>query len=430
MCASDDPEGPVSCTYTEANGEYAIVGLRAGSYQVRFQGDGDAAQYYDGAYLAKEATPVVVSAASTRSGIDAALSPGGSIRGKVTAAAGGKDASGVTVCASLVGGEPAVAGCGQTSNRGEYSIGGLDPGSYTVEFADKGKYETEFYDGVSSAAEATPVAVDLGAPSEGIDAEMVLTTATGPTNTVAPSISGSASVGSTLSCSDGTWIGEPLPTFSAGWLRDGTPIPAADGQSYVVTSADEGHQLSCEVTATNASGSASALSAAVSVPAGASQGKSGTPIEGEPPAHGQAPGPGLGSPGVSGYRVAAVPAPALAGRIGLRMDTLYVPLRCTATLGECLRVTVTAFVVEMVGRRVTAVTAGRGVRPRADTRTLVIGSASAALSAGGSEDVQLHLDVAGRRLLKQPGTLAALIELRSQSTVVSRRIVRFRERLR
>lgn len=81
-----------------------------------------------------------------------------------------------------------------------------------------------------------------------------------PSNTVAPVVSGTPAVGSTLSVSNGTWTGSPT-SYSYQWKRDGVPIIGASSSSYTVVSADVGHTLIASVTATNGSGSASVDSA-------------------------------------------------------------------------------------------------------------------------------------------------------------------------
>ena len=83
----------------------------------------------------------------------------------------------------------------------------------------------------------------------------------GPVNTKAPEVSGTAKVGETLSCSTGTWSGVPAPTFTYQWLRDGGEIATATLSTYKVVAADEGHSLSCKVTATNSEGKEAATSA-------------------------------------------------------------------------------------------------------------------------------------------------------------------------
>lgn len=81
-----------------------------------------------------------------------------------------------------------------------------------------------------------------------------------PVNTVAPVVSGTATVGSTLSTTDGTWTGAPAPTFTYQWQRGVSNISGATSSTYVVQAADALSTLRCVVTATNPLGSASANS--------------------------------------------------------------------------------------------------------------------------------------------------------------------------
>jgi hypothetical protein len=84
---------------------------------------------------------------------------------------------------------------------------------------------------------------------------------TRPTDVEAPQVSGSAAVGQQLTCLRGIWNGQPPPTFSYEWLRDGTSILSATSSTYTVELGDQGHLLSCEVIATNSEGRAEAESA-------------------------------------------------------------------------------------------------------------------------------------------------------------------------
>jgi hypothetical protein len=45
-----------------------------------------------------------------------------------------------------------------------------------------------------------------------------------PVNIVAPAVTGTATVGQTLSTTDGTWTGAPAPTFSYQWQRNNVNI--------------------------------------------------------------------------------------------------------------------------------------------------------------------------------------------------------------
>ena len=83
-----------------------------------------------------------------------------------------------------------------------------------------------------------------------------------------PTISGTPRVAQTLTCNPPP-ISNPdggATTTSYSWLRNGTPISGATGQTYVATAADAGQNLTCTVTVTNPAGSTSATSPVVSVP--------------------------------------------------------------------------------------------------------------------------------------------------------------------
>jgi len=103
-----------------------------------------------------------------------------------------------------------------------------------------------------------------------------------PANTSAPVASGTRAPGQALSCSNGSWTGYPPPTFIYQWLRDDAPIGGATTSTYTVQTADQGHGLTCQVTASNSAGSESATSNTLQVPAaqaaaagGAGSGSSG-----------------------------------------------------------------------------------------------------------------------------------------------------------
>lgn len=97
-----------------------------------------------------------------------------------------------------------------------------------------------------------------------------------PTNSAAPSISGSAAVGQTLTCNPGTWTGGP--TYAYSWRRDGAEV--GTGATYALVAADAGKAITCRVTGTNGSGSATATSAAVTPTAAPS---TGAPVAGAVP---------------------------------------------------------------------------------------------------------------------------------------------------
>ena len=87
-----------------------------------------------------------------------------------------------------------------------------------------------------------------------------------PENIEAPLVSGTTAVGAALKCGPGIWKGRPPPIFTYQWFRDATSIASANSSTYTVDLGDQGHAVSCEVTATNGDGRAAAKSAAVSIP--------------------------------------------------------------------------------------------------------------------------------------------------------------------
>jgi len=87
-----------------------------------------------------------------------------------------------------------------------------------------------------------------------------------PVNTGPPVLSGTPALGQRLSCSTGSWTGFMPLTFSYAWLREGSAISGAAGNTYVVQPADQGRGLACRVTASNSVASASATSNTLKVP--------------------------------------------------------------------------------------------------------------------------------------------------------------------
>ncbi len=102
-----------------------------------------------------------------------------------------------------------------------------------------------------------------------------------PEDVTPPEVLGTPAVESELTCETGKWNNEP--TFTFQWLRDGSKIVGATGQTYKVTSADETHTLSCEVTATNGAGKVPKVSSSASnkhIPGSAPEDKTPPTIKG------------------------------------------------------------------------------------------------------------------------------------------------------
>jgi hypothetical protein len=346
-------------TETNASGEYTIVGLAEGSYKVRFSpsvesGLNYVTQYYDGALSLGAAKSVSVTQEHTTSPINAELQVGGTISGTVTDAWRHAPLSKVYVVA--LGPNEAFAGGTDTNASGEYTIQGLATGEYKIAFVDT-SYVVQYYNDQPSPASADPVTTDEGETTAGIDAALVRKE---PVNTAAPVVSGTPVVGQTLSCSTGTWTGEPMLAYTYAWLRNGATITGANVSTYGVQSADQGTALACKVTATNKSGSVSAVSNTLTVPAAS------------PP-----PPP---------------PAPIvklLSSKILVSGSSAGVPISCAqATCTGTIELTEQI----LVRRRVHG-------RTRSKRETVILGRGAYTLSADHSATISIHLTRTGMRAL-------------------------------
>lgn len=76
-----------------------------------------------------------------------------------------------------------------------------------------------------------------------------------PVNTTPPVVSGTGTVGSTLSCTTGVWTNAPT-SYTYAWLRGGIVIAGVTGPTYILQAADSGTNVSCRVVATNPAGQA------------------------------------------------------------------------------------------------------------------------------------------------------------------------------
>ncbi len=116
-----------------------------------------------------------------------------------------------------------------------------------------------------------------------------------PNNATAPTVSGTARQGQTLTASSGSWGGSPTITYAYQWQRCNAggsgcaSISGASNATYLLVGSDVGHTIRVRVTATNSDGSGQAFSAPTGViadlgnaPAATSQpNASGTTVEGQ-----------------------------------------------------------------------------------------------------------------------------------------------------
>jgi hypothetical protein len=246
---------------------------------------------------------------------------------------------------------------------------------------------------------ASPVGTNVGADETFTTATSAQTPLVYPN----PSITGTPGVGERLECHSGIPFGAAA-RLSYAWLRDLVAIPGASGSSYVVKGADTGHHLQCQVSATDAGGSATARSAFVTIP-----------VEAVPASVGET----------------------FVGRAAFKNGRVSVPVTCSPRAsGDCqilLRLTVSE---TLSGGRIVAVAArpttpaGRHAAQRLtpSTRrassaaatlrrvTVTLGSARARLGRGQRRTLTVSLNATGGRLLA--GRRRLPVELLVSGTVI------------
>jgi acid phosphatase len=120
--------------------------------------------------------------------LDAAIPPA-SVTGNVTDASTGQTISGACVYLYQAGVSSSAAYATCTSASGDYSIGGIQPGSYSIAFTDPaGTHLTQWYNGQSSQATAATITLADGQTDSGLNA--ALPELTGLSGTVTDARSG------------------------------------------------------------------------------------------------------------------------------------------------------------------------------------------------------------------------------------------------
>ncbi len=159
-------------TNTDADGYYTVSELPAGNHKVRFKDAGGTytTEFYDNKPTFVTADLVAVTAGGTTPNIDAQLTSGGTISGKVS---DGADVGipGILVYAYDLG--HSFLAYGSTDSNGLYSVDGLPTGGCKIEFINNGtNYIPEWYNDKSGFATADQVDVTSGSITPNINAQL------------------------------------------------------------------------------------------------------------------------------------------------------------------------------------------------------------------------------------------------------------------
>ncbi len=169
-------------TVTDSSGEY-VISVPPGFYLVYADRKGYRGEFYDDVVDPLQATPVQVTENEHVTGIDFGLLPLGSISGKVVDQETGQPIVGALVGAFPERFRPYLVAIGEvdpgvrarlrglfarTDSTGSYTIDGLPAGTYFVGAVAEG-YLPEFWQEAATIGDATPVEVNDGVETTGID---------------------------------------------------------------------------------------------------------------------------------------------------------------------------------------------------------------------------------------------------------------------
>ena len=183
--------GWVDQAYTDADGDYLIGGLPAGTYRVQFADPQElyVPEVYDDAGDLDSGVDILLTPGVIADGIDASMESSSEISGTVTGPDGTTPLDGIMVAAygwSVAEETWGAVGEVETDADGHYAIGGLVAGTYRVQFQDlTNDYAREIYDNAANLNSGTDIVLSAGSSADGIDASLALAaeitgTVTGP----------------------------------------------------------------------------------------------------------------------------------------------------------------------------------------------------------------------------------------------------------
>jgi hypothetical protein len=214
---------PVSDAVAQG-GSYVLSGLLPGAYHVAFihdcLGNPYPTQWYSRKPSPAGAARVIVRAGQTTSGINAALTPGGSITGLVTSAATHAPLGNICIFAQNVA-QQLDFGFGFTNGQGHYAIPGLNSGRYEIEFLPC------FGDSLAGQVRSSLVTVVAPRQTRGIDAAL------GAAGTIQGHVKAGSSAGQAL-CVDAFSVSGGFASSAITDAAGSFSIPNLPAGHYVV----------------------------------------------------------------------------------------------------------------------------------------------------------------------------------------------------
>lgn len=230
----------------KSDGSYSFV-VRPGTYKVQavYVGTGNftskwASATNSGTMVPSGAQALAVSLDGTTTAPEVKLGEGGIVRGKISGPDGVAIADVNVAALSAVTSEREVLAQAETDGSGNYSLKGLPTGTYWLRMM----YSTDGF-----LTRSINVSVE---EAKTLTTNAVLDNASFRT-TYKAYISGTKSVGRTLTVTATAWLAGSYPTtrasMSVQWKRNGVAIPGATNWTYKLTSSDKGKKISVTATA-------------------------------------------------------------------------------------------------------------------------------------------------------------------------------------
>jgi len=226
---------------TDAAGHFTMADLAPGDYQVTFSDYSPTRNHY----VDQEKTVTVGATGDTV--LNATLKQGSTIGGTLTQNVAGTVSPAAYVSVDVVSLDGTVASGALTDAQGKYRVGALAAGTYKVTFDFEGSATgliPEYYNDVHTFAEAKPITIGSAAAVTGINAQL---NAMPHVKAVTPTITGTKTVGSTLTAHPGDW-GPGVVAMAYQWYGAGVQIDGARAKTYTLSGANAGKTLTVLVT--------------------------------------------------------------------------------------------------------------------------------------------------------------------------------------